>query len=148
SVRINRLLCVSTYSRASGVCAQPATYSGSTGSLGTTGPAAAAVSGGRAQSRPSFTSHKNEAYWFATVCQLHSRSTHVLARAPNSRATSRRETSRFKYSYSTSSSAPPTGAFRHTSSGSSANAPTSDTITARPSPSARSRLPDVSPTVG
>ena len=45
------------------------------------------------------------------------------------RATSGRDTSRFRYSKMRSSSPAPTGTFRHTSSGNSANEPTSETST-------------------
>ena len=47
-----------------------------------------------------------------------------------------------------SSSPAPTGTFRQTSSGYSAKAPTSETSTGFASPSARSMLPELSPTVG
>jgi len=64
------------------------------------------------------------------------------------RATSGRAVSRFRYSKIRSSSPAPTGTFRQTSSGNSRNAPISETSTAFPNPSARSKLPELSPTVG
>ncbi len=68
------------------------------------------------------------------------------------RARSGRVTSTLRYSKMKSSSScgrsGMVGTFRQTSPGSSANEPTSLTITALPRPSARCRLPDVSPTVG
>src|ERR1017187_10501284 len=70
---------------------------------------------------------------------------HVI---PSSRATSGRDASRFRHSKTVSSSPGPTGTFRHTSSGNSRNEPTSETSVALPNPSARSSVPELSPTVG
>ncbi len=85
----------------------------------------------------------------ATVVPVAFLAPRMPARArPSSRATSGRDTSRFRYSKIRSSSPAPTGTFRQTSSGNSRNEPTSETITALPSPSARSSVPELSPTVG
>src|SRR5579884_838207 len=104
--------------------------------------------GGSFQPRPSATAFKNAAYCGATRSHAHRSLTYFLARSPSARANSGRLTSKFKYSKMKSISRPSTGTFKQTSSGSSAKEPMSDTRTGRPSPSARSSGPELSPAVG
>src|SRR3954453_22307054 len=59
-----------------------------------------------------------------------------------------RDANRFRYSNSVSSSVESTGTFRQMSSGNSANDPTFETRTDLPKPKDRSRVPELSPTVG